>query len=185
MKCWILSGTYKPLCEISFLEFQIVVNISLKEVKNAFNYPRPRFNLIYYPRNPKESQSSENQSLFFSAAFFSRWIRLKIFWMLSSQHATRWFGGVRNKMSVKNHLCFCSRTCPVVTLCLVFHFQSQHAIWDTYLRSKRLKIREVEKNMKTMGNGFIDSRASYYLPLNPKVHKKLMVLHGLEFKTRQ
>ena len=60
----------KPLCEISFLEFQIVVNISLK--KNAFNYHQPRFNLIYYPRNPKESQSSENQSLFFSAAFFSR-----------------------------------------------------------------------------------------------------------------
>ena len=104
----------KSLCEISFLEFQIVVNISLEKVKEecAFNYPRLSFNLIYY-----RTLRSPFQVLFFSLqeVFFAVNFGLNV---VSSQHATRWFFGValRNKMSVKNHLFF-RFCCPVVTLC--------------------------------------------------------------------
>ena len=57
----------KSLCEISFLEFQIVVNISLEKVKEecAFNYPRLSFNLIYY-RTLRSLSSSVFLSFFFA-----------------------------------------------------------------------------------------------------------------------
>ena len=76
----------KSLCEISFLEFQIVVNISLEKVKEecAFNYPRLSFNLIYY-----RTLRSLSSSVFLSF-FFSRWIQNFGLNVVSSQHATRW-----------------------------------------------------------------------------------------------
>ena len=105
----------KSLCEISFLEFQIVVNISLEKVKEecAFNYPRLSFNLIYY-RTLRSLSSSVFLSFFFRDEF-----RISV-WMLClhSTQPDEIFRRValRNKMSVKNHLFF-RFCCPVVTLC--------------------------------------------------------------------
>ena len=93
----------KSLCEISFLEFQIVVNISLEKVKEecAFNYPRLSFNLIYY-RTLRSLSSSVFLSFFFRGEF-----RISV-WMLClhSTQPDEIFRRValRNKMSVKNHL---------------------------------------------------------------------------------
>ena len=95
----------KSLCEISFLEFQIVVNISLEKVKEecAFNYPRLSFNLIYY-RTLRSLSSSVFLSFFFRGEF-----RISV-WMLCL-HSTQpdeifRCVALRNKMSVKNHLFF-------------------------------------------------------------------------------
>ena len=78
----------KSLCEISFLEFQIVVNISLSweggERRMCFQLPPTEFQSHLLP-NPKESLK-----FCFSLLFFSRWIQNFGLNVVSSQHATRW-----------------------------------------------------------------------------------------------